>query len=97
MDSLESNWWNLVLIRSDMKGIYSFDIYLGVSRMDRRTLDWYFRMQTMLEAFSDPHNSIAYVNVMQFRGSQLYPLIIQLLNVDIKVYSTLIILNYSLE
>jgi hypothetical protein len=59
MDNLKWNCWNLVLIRSDMKGIFSsiwivrFDTYQGASRMDRRTLDWNLWIRTMLEAFAE--------------------------------------------
>jgi hypothetical protein len=69
MDNLEWNCWNLVLIRSDMGGIFRsvwivwFDTYQGASRMNRRTLDWNLWMRTTLEAFADPHTSMAYVNV----------------------------------
>jgi hypothetical protein len=67
MDNLERNHWNMVLVRSDMKGIFRsvwivwFDSYQAASRMDRRTLDWNLWMQTMLETFADPYTFIAYV------------------------------------
>jgi hypothetical protein len=66
MDNLEWNCWNLVLISSDMKGIFRsvwivwFDTYQGASRMNRRTLDWNLWMRTMLEAFANPYTSMAY-------------------------------------
>jgi hypothetical protein len=69
MNNLEWNCWNLVLIRSDMNGIFRsvrivwFDTYQEASRMDRRTLDWNYWIRTMLEAFADPHTYMAYVTV----------------------------------
>jgi hypothetical protein len=69
INNLEWNSWNLVLIRSDMNGIFRsvwivwFDTYQGALRMHRRTLDWNLWMRTMLEAFADPNTSMAYVNV----------------------------------
>jgi hypothetical protein len=56
MENLEWTIWNLGLIRSVMKGIFSTvcmvwsDTYSGVSRTDRRTSDWNL---WMLEAFAD--------------------------------------------
>jgi hypothetical protein len=65
-----------------MKGIFRsewiiwFDTNQGASRMDRRTLNWNLWMRTMLEAFADPHNSVAFVDV----GSRIIMYTVSLLS-----------------
>jgi hypothetical protein len=57
-------WWGRIWKEYlGQYGQYGLMAYQGVSRMDRRTLDWNLWMGNMLEAFVDPHTSMAYVNV----------------------------------